>query len=252
MLNSLTITQLEDLGLSGMAAALRQQTQLSEVEHLSFDERLGLLLDRESSDRASRRLERRLRHASLRQSAALAEIDYRAKRGLDKRLMLSLASCDWIKRHQNIVITGATGVGKSFVACALAHAACLEGYSALYWRLSRLLDELTLSRGDGRYLKLLKQLSAIDVLLLDDWGLARLNAVQQADLLELIDERHQKRSTIVTSQLPVEHWHDAMADPTLADAIVDRLIHSAHHITLKGDSMRKRGADLHLDTQPRN
>lgn len=182
----------------------------------------------------------------------MEDLDYRTGRGLDKKLMLHLAGCDWVRRHHNIVITGATGVGKSFVACALAHKAALEGHSVLYHRLPRLADEMQLARGDGRYIKLLGSLSRVDVLILDDWGLARLMAPQQRDLLELLEERHMRRSTIVMSQFPVENWHEAMADPTLADAILDRLVHNAHHINLRGESMRKQLSDLthsgHLPT----
>lgn len=174
MLNHPCVTRLEELGLSGMAAALREQNALPDSETLPFTERLDLLLERELTERSTRRLQRRLRAAALRQNASLSELDYRARRGLEKRLILTLASCEWVRRHQNVLVTGATGVGKSFIACALAHTACLEGHTALYQRLGRLLDDLELSRGDGRYLKLLKSLSAIDVLVLDDWGLARL------------------------------------------------------------------------------
>jgi DNA replication protein DnaC len=243
MLDHPTLHKLEDLRLSGMARALREQMDTPDVDTLSFEERLGLLVDREATDREDRRLKTRLRKATLRQTASLEDLDYRTGRGLDKRLMLHLAACDWVRRHQNIVVTGPTGVGKSFVACALAHKACLEGYGVLYHRLPRIVEDLQLSRGDGRYIKLLKTLSRIDVLVLDDWGLARLTAAQQRDLLELLDDRHERRSTIVTSQLPVDHWHEAMADPTLADAILDRLVHNAHHITLQGESMRKQLAE---------
>lgn len=244
MLSSATIDRLDDLRLSGMAQALREQMAMPGIDDLAFDERLGLLVDRELTMRADRQLKRRLKHATLRQSASMADLDYRRTRGLDKRQMLALASCEWIRRHQNIVITGATGVGKSYVACALAHAACLEGYGAQYWRLPRLVEDLQLARADGRYLRVLKQLARVDLLVLDDWGLARLVAAQQSDLLELLDDRHQRRSTIVTSQLPTDHWHEMMADPTLADAILDRLVHNAHHLKLKGESMRKQTADL--------
>jgi DNA replication protein DnaC len=249
MLNTPTLERLEALGLTGMAAALREQLASRDIEHLGFDDRLGLMVDREATERADRRLRYRLKQARLRISAAVADIDYRSKRGLDKRMVLALASCQWVKQHQNLIITGPTGVGKSYVGCAFAHAACLEGYSVAYHRLPRLLEELQLAHGDGRYLKLTRQLAHVDVLLLDDWGLNRLTTPQQSDLLEIIDERHERRSTIVTSQLPVDHWHQAMADPTLADAIVDRLVHNAHHITLKGESMRKRAADLDLDSK---
>lgn len=244
MLTTATIDHLDELRLTGMAQALREQMQTSGIDELSFHDRLALLVDRELSVRADRQLRRRLKVASLRQIASMADLDYRRTRGLEKQQMLALASCEWIRRHQNIVITGATGVGKSYVACALAHTACLEGYGASYWRLSRLVEALQLARADGRYLRLLKQIARIDLLVLDDWGLARLNSPQQSDILELLDDRHQHRSTIVTSQLPVEHWHETMADPTLADAILDRLVHNAHHLKLTGESMRKQTADL--------
>ncbi len=249
MLNTPTLERLDELGFSGMATALREQLATSDIEHLSFDDRLGLMVNREATERADRRLRYRLKQAHLRISASVADIDYRSKRGLDKRMILALSSCQWVRQHQNLIVTGATGVGKSYIACAFAHAACLEGYSVLYHRLPRLLEDIQLAHGDGRYLKLTRQLAHVDVLLLDDWGLNRLTAPQQSDLLEVIDERHERRSTILTSQLPVDHWHDAMADPTLADAIVDRLVHNAHHITLKGESMRKRTADLDLDNK---
>ena len=252
MLNTPTLERLEALGLSGMATALREQLAGGDLDHLGFDDRLGLMVEREMTERADRRLKRRLKQAHLRQSASVADIDYRSKRGLDKRLVLSLASCQWVRQHQNIIVTGATGVGKSYIACAFAHTACLEGHTVVYHRLPRLLEELELSRGDGRYLKLTRQLAHVDVLLLDDWGLSRLTPAQQSDLLEVIDERHQHRSTIITSQLPVDAWHQTMTDPTLADAIVDRLVHNAHRITLKGESMRKQTADLQLDTESGN
>lgn len=251
MLTHPTLDKLERLRFMGMTKALREQLQNPEVERLSFLERLGLLVDREVTDREDRRLKSRLRRAGLRQQACLEDIDYRAGRGLDKPLMRHLATCDWVRRHHNVVITGPTGVGKSFIACALAHKACLEGFGALYGRLSRLLEDLEVARGDGRYLKLLKQFSKVDVLVLDDWGLARLTALQQRDVLELLEDRHQRRSTIATSQLPLSSWHEAMANPTLADAILDRLIHNAHRIDLKGESMRKQLSDLHQRAESR-
>ena len=252
MLHHPTLQKLEELRLVGMAAALRDQLDMPDIESLSFEERIGLLVDREATERDDRRLKTRLRKAKLRQTASVEDLDYRSGRGLDKKVILHLSGCDWVRRHQNVVITGATGVGKSFVACALAHKACLNGHGALYHRLPRLVEDIQLSRGDGRYIKLLKSLSRIEVLVLDDWGLARLTPPQQRDLLELLDDRHTRKSTIVTSQLPVEKWHETMADPTLADAILDRLVHNAHHINLKGESMRKRLSDLndsgHLPT----
>ena len=244
MLTHPTLEKLDQLRFAGMAAALREQMESPEAEKLDFLERLGLLIDREFTQREDRRVSGRLRRASLRQQASIEDVDFKSRRGLDKQLLLSLASCDWVRHSQNVVVTGPTGVGKSFVACALAHKACLHGHSALYHRLPRLLEDLEIARGDGRYLKLLKTLSKTDVLVLDDWGLTRLTPVQQRDLLELLDDRHQRKSTIATSQLPLASWHEAMVDPTLADAILDRLIHNAHRIELKGDSMRKQRSNL--------
>jgi DNA replication protein DnaC len=247
MLTHPTLDKLEAMRFTGMAGALREQLQQPEIDGLSFLERLGLLVDREMTDREDRRLKSRLRRAGLRQQAAMEDLDYRSRRGLDRQIMQQLASCEWIRHKQNVIITGPTGVGKSFIACALAHKACLRGYGALYHRLPRLLEDLELARGDGRYLKLLKQLSKIDVLVLDDWGLTYLTTSQQRDLLELLDDRHEVRSTIATSQLPLPAWHEAMTDPTLADAILDRLIHNAYRIELQGESMRKQRSELQIN-----
>jgi DNA replication protein DnaC len=245
MLTHPTLDKLEAMRFTGMAKALRDQMQTPEVDKMGFLERLGLLVDREMTEREDRRLKSRLRRAGLKQQAVMEDLDYRTGRSLDQGLMLKLASCDWVRAHHNIVITGPTGAGKSFIACALAHKACLEGFGARYERLSRLLERVEISRGDGSYLKLLKQLARVDVLVLDDWGLAQLKSSQQRDLLELLDDRHQARSTIATSQLPVSSWHEAMTNPTLADAILDRLVHNAYRIELKGESMRKQLSDLH-------
>lgn len=237
-----TLDQLEKLRFRGMARALHDQLAQPDIERLSFTERLGLLLDREISDRASRSLTARLRRAKLHQNACMEEIDYRTARGLDPQQLLQLASCDWIQRHLNVIITGPTGTGKSFLACALAHKACLEGYRVRYHQLSRLLEELSVARADGRYLKILNTLRNLDVLILDDWGLIQLSQTQQEDLFQLLDDRIQKRSTIATSQLPVEHWHQNMANPTIADALLDRLVQPAYRIELKGESLRKQMA----------
>lgn len=247
MLNHPTLDKLEVLRFTGMARALREQLRAPEMDRLDFLERLGLLIDREMTERENHRLKSRLRRAGLRQQASMEDIDYHTQRGLDRALLLSLSACEWVRAHQNVIITGPTGVGKSFIACALAHKACLMGYSALYTRMPRLLEDLALSRGDGRYLKLLKQLARVDVLVIDDWGLVQLTASQQRDLLELLDDRHAVRSTIATSQLPAPAWHEAMADPTLADAMLDRLIHNAHPLTLRGESMRKQSVALHVN-----
>ena len=239
MLTHPTSEKLQALRLLGMVKALDEQRRMPEIQDLGFEERLGLLVDREVTERDNRRLSSRLRKAKLRLDAAVEDIKYRPARGLDKSLMLALSSCRWIDEHLNILITGATGVGKSYIACALAQKACREGHSVLYFRLPRLLQELGLARVDGRYGKLLATLAKTGVVVLDDLGLGPLTDEQRRDLLEMFDDRHGNRSTIVTSQLPVKHWHEALGDPTLADAILDRLVHNSHRIDLKGDSTRK-------------
>jgi DNA replication protein DnaC len=244
MLKHPTLDKLQTLKLTGMVAALTDQMTMPDIDELAFEERLGLLVDRETTERENRRLTSRLRRARLRHNAALEDIDYRSPRGLDKGLIQSLASCQWAKKHLNILITGPTGVGKTWLACALAHKACREGYTAQYIRLTRLLRELMIAKGDGRYPKLLANLAKVDVLLLDDWGLMKLNAENRRDLLEVLEDRHGIRSTIATSQLPIEEWHNVIGDPTLADAILDRLVHNAYKINLRGESMRKRQGKL--------
>ena len=249
MLNHPTLEKLHGLRLTGMVQALQEQAQMTEIDTLSFEERLGLLVDREVTERENRRLKTRLKKAKLRQAASVEDLDWRARRGLDKALVAKLTQSDWIEAKYNVLIIGPTGVGKTYLACALAHKACLNGYSAYYARLARLLDELQLARGDGSYSKRLLQLSKIHVLVLDDWGLMKLSITQQRDLLEVIEDRYERRSTIITSQLSVEHWHETMADPTLADAILDRLIHRAYRLKLEGESMRKHRAELHESAQ---
>ncbi len=236
MLNHPTLEKLQRLRLSGMYKALIEQMNMPDIEALSFEERLGLLADREITEREDRRLKTRLRQAKLKHNACIEDIDYRAPRGLDKALMLQLSACRWIKEGLNLIINGPTGVGKTWIACALAQKACQEGYTALYLRLPRLFEELSLAHGDGRFPKLMAAFAKTDLIVLDDWGLVKLTAEQRRDLLELLDDRHCNRSTIVTSQLPVDHWHDMIGDPTLADAILDRLIHNAYRINLQGES----------------
>jgi DNA replication protein DnaC len=235
-----TLEKLRTLRFNGMAHGLEEQIQMPDIDSLSFEERLGLLVDREMTERENRRLTTRLRKAKLRQSASLEDINYRHPRGLDRSLMTKLQSCQWIREHHNLLITGSTGTGKTFLACALAHKACREGYSAQYSRLPRMFQELHIAKGDGRYGKLLTSYAKTDLLVFDDWGLSKFNQEQSHDILEILEDRHGLRSTLITSQFPVEHWHELIGDPTLADAILDRLIHNAYKINLKGESMRKK------------
>jgi len=244
-----TISKLEQMRLLGMAAALRDQLSLPNVESMSFLDRLGLMVDHEEAVRDDRRLTLRLKTAKLRMPASMADIDYTPSRGLDQRVMLQLASCLWIRRQQNVLITGPTGVGKSFIACALAHKACLENFSTRYYRLHRLLDTLVVARSQQTHMKDFKQLARTHVLVLDDWGLHGIGQAQQRELMELLDDRYMVNSTIVTSQYPIEHWYETMENPTLSDAILDRLVNNAHKIELTGESMRKIKAGQELTAE---
>ena len=244
MLTHPTVDKLHQLRCTGMAKAMAEQLASPQVQNLSFEERLGLLVDRELTERHSRQLTNRLRRARLRHDACIEDIDFRAPRGLDKDLVLSLADGRWVREHLGILITGPAGVGKSWIACALAHSACRHGHNASYRRLPRLMTELAIARADGTYPKLLASLAKTEVLVIDDFGLAKLSAENRRDLLEITEDRYGIRSTVITSQLPVENWHDIIADPTLADAILDRLVHSAYQLNLKGESMRKRRQPL--------
>ena len=234
-----TLETLKTLKLTGMVQALSEQLEMPDIAELSFEERLGLLVDRELTERRERRFKTHLRQAKLRLSAQVEDIDYRHPRGLDQSVMLRLATCEWIRDHHQVLITGPTGVGKTWLACALGQKACREGYSVLYLRLPRFLQELPMAKGDGRYGNVMAQLAKTDLLILDDWGLARLSDENRRDWLEILEDRYGRRSTLVTSQFPVEHWHEALGDPTLADAILDRLVHQAYKLALKGDSLRK-------------
>lgn len=239
MLTHPTHLHLIALGLTGMAKAFDDQRRQPDVAALAFEDRLAIMIEREVVERQNKRLVTRLKFAGLRQAAVVEDIDVTTPRGIDRTLLAKLVAGDWIERKHNLLIIGPTGVGKSWVACALGHKACRDDRSVLYQRLPRLLEALALARGDGRYGRLLARIARVELLILDDWGLAPLAADQRRDLLEIVDDRHGRASTIVTSQLPVEHWHDVIGDPTLADAILDRLVHNAHKIELKGDSLRK-------------
>lgn len=239
MLTHPTLDKIERLRLAGMAKALSEQMQNHEIGSLTFEERLGLLIDRELTERENRRLTTRLRVARLRHQASIEDLDFRGTRGMDKSLVMALSANQWINEHQNLLITGPTGVGKSYLACALGHKACRDGHMVLYQRLPRILHDLAIARHDGRYKKLMVALLRTDLLILDDFGIVPVTQEGLRDMLEILEDRYDRRSTIVTSQVPVKRWHEALADPTMADAILDRLVHNAHTIELKGESMRK-------------
>lgn len=250
MLTHPTIDTLHALRLPGMARAFEEQLRMPEVSMMTFEDRLGLLVEREATERSSRRLASRLRTARLRQNACLENVDLRSPRGLDRTLLLELGSCRFIAAHTNVVITGPTGVGKTFLACALAHRACLEGYRTSYVHMPKLHRELAVARGDGRHAAMLDTLAKVDLLVLDDLVLTPLADSERRDLYAIVEERHDLRSTIATSQLPVEAWHRAIGDPNLADSILDRLTSQAHRIALSGESRRSaRRTDPHLPTE---
>ena len=242
MLTNATIEKMHALKLTALAEAFQAQMGRPEFSELEFGERVGLLVDAEWTSREQRKQRRRLRAAKLRQQACLEDIDWSAPRGLDRSMVLSLGTCAFIRDHRNLLITGSTGVGKSYMACAFAERACRSGYSAYYVRAPRLYHELSVSRADGSYGRLLQRLTRTDLLVIDDWGLAPLQDAERRDLLEVVEDRHQSSSTLIASQLPVKAFYDAVGDPTIADSICDRLIPGAFKIHMKGPSIRQERA----------
>ncbi len=252
MLNEQTLEKLYAMKLNGMADAFKDQLQQTNLAELCFEERFGLLVDYHWSWTEERRMKRLLSNAKLKINGCVEDIDFKTPRGINKSVILHLANCEWIKNAQNIIITGPTGVGKTYLTCALANRACRMGFSAFYIRIPHLFQQLAIARADGSYPKIMKKLTKTKVLVLDDLGLAPMNAAERRDLLEVIEDRHSLSSTIVATQLPIENWHDNIRDPTIADAILDRLIHNAHKINLKGESMRKLHAKAPKSREEKN
>ena len=244
MLTEQTLEKLYHMKLNGMADAFKEQLQQPDINELSFEERFALLVDRQWTWREDRRMKRLLSNAKLKINGCIEDIDYKTPRTLDKSLILRLANCDWIKNAQNVIITGSTGVGKTYLACALANRACRMGYSAFYIRIPRLFQDLAIARGDGSYPKIMRKLTKAKVLILDDLGLAPMSAPERRDLLEVIEDRHGIASTLISTQMPIDMWHENIRDPTIADSILDRLVHNAYKVNLKGESMRKLRSDL--------
>lgn len=238
-----TVERLRSLGLAAMADTVVELQNNPEVAEMPHADWLGLLIDREVTARDNRRLARRLTTAKLRQAAAVENVDYRTSRGLDRSLFQTLASSQWIRDYNHLAIVGPTGTGKSWLACALGNKACRDGFSVLYKRVSRLFADLAQARGEGRLARLIASLERVNLLILDDWGPEPLTADQRRDLLEIVDDRYDKGSLLITSQVPVSQWHDVIAEPTLGDAILDRIIHNAHRIELKGESLRRRAVE---------
>jgi len=240
MLNQQTMEKIRAMKLTAMATALERQACASEYAELSFEERLGLLIDEEYEARENRKLIRRLRAAKPRYpSAAIEDVDFASRRGLDRRVVMSLGSCQWIREHQNLLLTGPAGSGKTYLACAFVQRACRSGYRGYYVRTPRLLQQLAVARGDGSYGRLLIKLAKLDLLAIDDWLLTTLAVGERQDMLEVIEDRSERASTLIATQLPVASWHEAIGEASMGDAICDRLIHGAHKIAVKGPSMRE-------------
>ena len=250
MLTQPTIEKLNSMKLAAMAKAFADQMQCPDMTQLTFEERFGLIVDYQMTDLENRRMQNRLRTAKLRLSASIEDLDFRQGRGMDRSTVMSLAGNQWVKSHHNILVTGPTGAGKSYLACALAQKACRDGHTVLYQRLPRLLQDISVARHDGRYHKLMNQVVKCEVLVLDDLLISPLSRDEQKELLEIVEDRYDRKATVITSQLPIKAWHDSMQDPTLADAILDRLVHNAYKVELKGESMRRKRTTLDQKTEP--
>lgn len=251
MLWEQTLERMRMLKLLGMQKGIEEQKNNTLYNEMSFEERIGHLIEYEHLERENRRLSSRLRQAKFRQQASIEDVNFRHKRNLNKRQLVELSKCRWIKEHKNVFLTGPTGVGKSYLACALGNKACLEGFKVQYIRVSRFLTELMIGKGDGSYLKILRSLSKVDVLILDDWGISRLTDEQRKEFLEIMEERYELKSTIITSQIPVNKWHEIIGDSTIADAIMDRIVHNSYRIELDGDSLRKKNKPKENDKEDR-
>lgn len=239
MLTQETLDKMNGMKMSAMVEAFQQQLASSEYADLSFEERIGLLIDTEWTAREQRKLTRRLRSAKMRYPASLENVDFKTPRGLNRQQVLTLGSCSWIQDRHNLIVTGPTGIGKTYLACAFVERACRKGFTAHYVRTPRLLHDVAVGRGDGSYSRLLARLARLDLLAIDDWLLAPLKDPERRDLIEVIEDRSERASTLIASQLPVKDWHGVIGDPNQADALCDRMLHNAHRIELKGPSMRR-------------
>lgn len=244
MLTNPTLTKLQEMKLLGMLKAFEEQMATADTGQMSFEERFGLIVDREDCERRNRRFRSRIKKAKPKESACLEDLDFSAGRGIKKTEILSLTGCEWVRQHQNVIISGPTGVGKTYLACALLHAACKEGFSARYVRMPRFLRNIAVAKLDGSYEKFMAELARTDVILFDDLGLAKMDSEQSRDVLEVMEDRHAQKASIFTSQLEASKWYELIPDPTIADALLDRVIHRSHTIKLKGPSMRKEKSGL--------
>jgi DNA replication protein DnaC len=252
MLSDQVTSKLHSLRLTGMLKALEEQHAMPNISQLSFDERIELLIDREDIERRNKSFQNRLRKGKLKDNACIENLDFSSIRGLQKTTIMKFLSCEWIEGHQNIIITGSTGAGKTYLACALAQAVCRQGYTILYLRIPRFLRSLEIARSDGSYTKLLSEIQKTDLILFDDFGQSKLQLEEAKDLLEIMDDRHGQKSSIITSQIESAKWYELIPDPTIAEALLDRIIHCSHKIDVKGPSMRKEKSGLTKATKPIN